>query len=117
VRGNPGQTTTAVFTLALLVLIAYGASLGNGFVFDDAIFMDRDVRIHEPVQWRQLLTQPLWAIGDKGAAGAVHQYYRPLQLLPLAATNTWASGSFFTSSARYSSTVCFESCSPHQLPR
>lgn len=92
-RATAGQTATAFFSLALLVLLAYGGSLENGFVFDDAIFMDRDVRVQPPVQWRALLTEPLWAIGDKATPGAVHQYYRPLQLVPLAATNLWFGGS------------------------
>jgi tetratricopeptide (TPR) repeat protein len=92
VRATAGQTATAFFALALLVLLAYGGSLENGFVFDDAIFMDRDVRVQPPVQWRELLTKPLWAI-DKATPGAVHQYYRPLQLVPLAATNLWFGGS------------------------
>ena len=92
-RATAGQTATAFFALALLVLLAYGGSLDNGFVFDDAIFMDRDVRVQPPIQWRELLTQPLWAIGGNATEGAVHQYYRPLQLLPLAATNLWFNGS------------------------
>ena len=93
-RATAGQTATAFFALALLVLLAFGGSLENGFVFDDAIFMDRDVRVQPPVQWRELLTKPLWAI-DKATPGAVHQYYRPLQLVPLAATNLWFGGSPF----------------------
>jgi len=92
-NATPGHAATVCFALALLVTAAYGRSLSNGFVFDDAIFMERDVRIQAPAQWRLLLTKPLWlSESDKSAAAANH-HYRPLQLAPLAASSTWFRGS------------------------
>jgi len=77
----------------LLVVAAYGRSLSNGFVFDDAIFMERDVRIQAPAQWRLLLTKPLWLTESDKSAAEVNRHYRPLQLAPLAASSTWFGGS------------------------
>jgi tetratricopeptide (TPR) repeat protein len=92
-RATAGQTATVWFALALLVTVAYGRSLSNGFVFDDAVFMERDVRIQAPVQWRLLLTKPLWITESDKSAAAANQYYRPLQLAPLAASSQWFGGS------------------------
>ena len=92
-HSTAGHTATVCFALALLVTASYGRSLSNGFVFDDAIFMERDVRIQAPAQWRLLLTKPLWlSESDKSAAAAKH-HYRPLQLAPLAASSMWFGGS------------------------
>jgi tetratricopeptide (TPR) repeat protein len=88
-----GQTATACFALALLVVAAYGRSLNNGFVFDDAIFMERDVRIQAPAQWELLLTKPLWLTESDKSAAEAKRHYRPLQLAPLAASSTWFKGS------------------------
>ena len=65
----------------------------SSFVFDDAVFMERDVRIQAPVQWRLLLTKPLWLTESDKSAAAANQYYRPLQLAPLAASSQWFGGS------------------------
>jgi tetratricopeptide (TPR) repeat protein len=90
---SAGHTATVCFALALLVTAAYGRSLSNGFVFDDAIFVERDVRIQAPVQWRLLLTKPLWLTESDKSAAAANQHYRPLQLAPLAVSSQWFGGS------------------------
>jgi len=90
---SAGHTATVFFALALLVTAAYGRSLNNGFVFDDAVFMERDVRIQAPVQWQLLLTKPLWLTESDKSAAAANQSYRPLQLAPLAVSSQWFEGS------------------------
>jgi len=77
--------------LACLIMLAYGRSLANGFVFDDAIFMDADLRLRSWAGVRVLFLEPLWA-GVNSSSESVHQYYRPLQLLPLALSRLYADG-------------------------
>jgi tetratricopeptide (TPR) repeat protein len=73
-----------VALLAVLVAVAYGGSLRNHLVFDDAIFIQHDPRLRSLARVPELFTQPLWAFVDQDGRPKVHQYYRPLQLLPLA---------------------------------
>ncbi len=70
--------------LVLLVAAAYGASLANDFVFDDAIFVTRDERVRDIAQTHRLFVEPLWGFNDTPGNTHVHQYYRPLQTAPLA---------------------------------
>jgi protein O-mannosyl-transferase len=74
---------TLGLALVALIAVAYGASLRNELVFDDLIFMQRDARVHSLAQVDRIFTQALWSSGEPDDAH-VHQYYRPLQLLPLA---------------------------------
>jgi tetratricopeptide (TPR) repeat protein len=76
----------AFVVLILLVAIAYGASLRNEYVFDDAIFSERDARVQSLEHVDRLFLEPLWGFTDSEGRGSIHQYYRPLQLLPLAAS-------------------------------
>jgi len=69
--------------ISLLVVVAYGASLGNEFVFDDSIFIERDERVQSLSGARRLFTEPLWGFDDPEGQRSNHQYYRPLQQLPL----------------------------------
>lgn len=72
--------------LAALVAVAYGGSLRNELVFDDLIFMQRDPRVQSLARVGDIFSQALWSFGEADDA-QVHQYYRPLQLLPLAASH------------------------------
>jgi Flp pilus assembly protein TadD len=78
--------------LALLVSLAYGRSLGNDFVFDDAIFLERDARLESLSEAPRLFAEPLWAFTSGPDERGVHHYYRPLQLLPLLLSKTLADG-------------------------
>lgn len=69
--------------LAVLISVAYGGSLRNALVFDELIFMQRDPRVQSLQGVEGIFTQALWSFGEADDAH-VHQYYRPLQLLPLA---------------------------------
>jgi tetratricopeptide (TPR) repeat protein len=73
--------------LAVLIAVAYGESLRNDFVFDDTIFMRHDPRVRSVEGFRRLFVEPLWGFADEGGRRVPHQYYRPLQLLPLVLSN------------------------------
>jgi len=87
----PHATRTTAL-LAVLVALAYGAALRNDFVFDDRIFMQRDARVRSLASVPRLFVEPLWGFVDEHGRGTLHQYYRPLQLVPLAATSTFFGG-------------------------
>jgi len=82
----------ALLLLAVLVAVAYGSSLRNGFVFDDAIFMERDVRLQSLENARRLFVEPLWGFTDDDGRPGTHQYYRPLQQLPLVVSKVYFDG-------------------------
>lgn len=75
------QTLLAGLLLAGLIAAAYGASLGNELVFDELMFMERDQRVHR-FEVDRIFLEALWSEGEND--NRIHQYYRPLQLLPLA---------------------------------
>ncbi len=68
--------------LAALIAVAYGGSLRNELVFDELIFMQRDARVQSLDRIDRIFTEALWSTGEGDRN--IHQYYRPLQLLPLA---------------------------------
>lgn len=74
----------AAFALAALITVAYGGSLRNELVFDDRIFMERDPRLRSLQGALRLFVEPLWGFPDDDGRTRLHQYYRPLQTLPLA---------------------------------
>lgn len=78
--------------LACLIMLAYGGSLANGFVFDDSIFMEHEARLRALEGIRRLFLEPLWAGVNDSGTQSLHQYYRPLQLLPLALTRVYFDG-------------------------
>jgi tetratricopeptide (TPR) repeat protein len=82
--------TTAL--LALLIALGYGTALRNEFVFDDRIFMQRDPRVQSLSSLPRLFVEPLWGFVDEHGRSTLHQYYRPFQLVPLAATSTFSGG-------------------------
>jgi tetratricopeptide (TPR) repeat protein len=88
----PRRRLRALVVLALLIAVAYGASLRNSFVFDDAIFVERDVRLQTLEGVRRLFSEPLWGFTDKHGQRSEHQYYRPLQLVAPAAAKMWLGG-------------------------
>jgi tetratricopeptide (TPR) repeat protein len=71
----------APLLLAALIAVAYGPSLGNELVFDELIFVEKDPRVHH-FEVKRIFLEALWSEGEKD--DKIHQYYRPLQLLPLA---------------------------------
>ena len=82
---KPGPSRVlVVLVLAALITIAYGGSVRNEFVFDDAIFMQHDPRVRSLDQGLRLFVEPLWGFGDEDGRWRAHQYYRPLQTFPLA---------------------------------
>ena len=82
-RSPPRVRLTPVLALAALIAVAYGGSLRNQLVFDDLIFMQRDARVQSLAHVDRIFSQALWSF-DQSDEAQVHQYYRPLQLLPLA---------------------------------
>lgn len=81
--------------LTLLIAVAYGRSLGNGFVHDDSLFMT-DERAQSLAALPRLVVEPRWGFGDAARRESVHMYYRPLEPLPyaiahLAGGAAWAS--------------------------
>jgi tetratricopeptide (TPR) repeat protein len=75
---------SVAFLLAALIAIAYGGSLWNELVFDDRIFMEHDTRLRSLDGALRLFVEPLWGFSDDDGRTRLHQYYRPLQTLPLA---------------------------------
>lgn len=90
-RDRPSWIVAAC-VLGALIAAAYGASIDNALVFDDAIFMERDSRVRSFEAARDLLIEPLWGFQDAPGRSGIHQYYRPLQLLPLIVANEWFAG-------------------------
>ncbi|MEE8312410.1 MAG: hypothetical protein V3R77_09135 [Candidatus Binatia bacterium] len=88
-----GSLVAIGVALTALIWICYGGALGNDFVFDDAIFMERDTRVHSLEGARRLFSEPLWGFVDAPNDRGTHQYYRPLQQLPLVISNLWFDGS------------------------
>jgi tetratricopeptide (TPR) repeat protein len=70
--------------LVAAVALAYGPSLRNGFVFDDAMFVRDDPRVHTLGEAPRFFIEPLWGYLDADGVRHLHQYYRPLQTFPLA---------------------------------
>jgi tetratricopeptide (TPR) repeat protein len=79
----PAHRRTVVVALLALIAVAYGGSLRNELVFDELIFMQRDARVQSLTQVDRIFSEALWSSGEPHDPH-VHQYYRPLQLLPLA---------------------------------
>jgi tetratricopeptide (TPR) repeat protein len=79
-----GRHAAAVAILIAAVFAAYGPSLRNGFVFDDAMFVRDDPRLRTLGESRRLFAEPLWGYLDEEGMRHLHEYYRPLQTFPLA---------------------------------
>jgi protein O-mannosyl-transferase len=78
----------AIAALAVLVLIAYSTSLGNGFVWDDneQIVMNPDLRGGAP--WSRLFSSDVWGHTHPNQPGHTN-YYRPLQMVAYRVTSDW----------------------------
>lgn len=85
-RDATWQMIRAALALGALIALAYGAGVRNELVFDERMFVERDERVQEFAVGRIFL-EALWSEGEKDER--VHQYYRPLQLLPLALSYRW----------------------------
>jgi protein O-mannosyl-transferase len=83
--------------LLLLIAIAYGGSLWNGFVYDDALFMTKDPRVKSFSMLGKLFVQARWDFDQPGASPAAHQYYRPLEPLPYAVSHLFFHGAPWSS--------------------
>jgi hypothetical protein len=81
--GPAAHRLSVVLTLTALIAVAYSGSLRNQLVFDELIFMQRDARVQSLERVDRIFTEALWNFGEADDPH-VHQYYRPLQLLPLA---------------------------------
>ncbi|TFH22279.1 MAG: hypothetical protein E4H03_08765 [Myxococcales bacterium] len=92
-RPSPIALVAIGIALTALIWICYGGALGNDFVFDDAIFMERDIRVHSLNGAKRLFSEPLWGFVDAPDRRGTHQYYRPLQQLPLVVSSVWFDGS------------------------
>ncbi len=79
--------TKALLLVVAVIAVAYGASVRNELVFDDLIFATRDARVQDIGETPRLFVEPLWGFKDNPGSKGVHQYYRPLQLAPLAILN------------------------------
>jgi tetratricopeptide (TPR) repeat protein len=79
--GALAHRSTVVLAVLALIAIAYGGSLRNELVFDERIFMERDPRV-QTLAVDRIFLEALWSTGEGDPH--LHQYYRPLQLLPLA---------------------------------
>jgi len=72
--------------LVLLVALAYGNSLQNGFTFDDETIIGKNALLKRVHHWPTLLTSDYWGGGqDPATAPDIHMgLYRPLVLLSYA---------------------------------
>lgn len=66
------------------MLLAYGGSLGHGFVYDDQFLVVDNPRLEMPARWPELFRTGSWA-----AAGIDARNYRPLPLLTMAWNRWW----------------------------
>jgi len=78
----PPRNALSLLALAVLIGVAYGASLRNEFVHDDVLFMG-DPRVQSLAALPRLLHEPRWGFGPD-SQNKVHQYYRPFEPLPYA---------------------------------
>jgi hypothetical protein len=95
---TPGRLTPwlPLIPIILLVFIAYGASIQNGFVWDDETFIVNNPFVHDLSLWPKYFTVP-----SVSAEPILSQMYRPLQTLSFALDmrlwDTWAGGFHLTS--------------------
>lgn len=72
--------TLALVLLLGVVILAYSASLRNGFVWDDNFQIVRNPYVHTGQPLTKVLFSDVWGYLRAGQAG-VSNYYRPLQTL------------------------------------
>jgi Flp pilus assembly protein TadD len=70
----------AVVALAACSILAYSATLHNGFVWDDNFQIVRNPFLHSDQPWTTLLTSDVWGYIRAGNV-SMSNYYRPLQML------------------------------------
>ncbi len=63
--------------LVVLVAVAFGASLGGSFVWDDAHLIERNPAMQDPAGWRPILGRDLWG----QATDRPTQLYHPIPML------------------------------------
>ena len=63
--------------LGLLVLGAFGQSLGHGFVWDDDGLIVQNEKLHAGGEWRRVFFASFWAVGENFEDSS-RSFYRPL---------------------------------------
>src|SRR5260370_14998667 len=70
----------AAAVLCACSILAYSATLHNGFVWDDNFQIVRNPFLHSDQPWTTLLTSDVWGYIRAGNV-SMSNYYRPLQML------------------------------------
>jgi Flp pilus assembly protein TadD len=73
-RNHP---VVAKWLLVLSTVLAYGGTLGNGFVYDDGKQILENPFLSNPHLWRRIFTGSVWSFQG---AGAETNFYRPLHI-------------------------------------
>jgi tetratricopeptide (TPR) repeat protein len=73
-RAHPA---VAKWVLVLATVVAFGGTLGNGFVYDDGRQILENPFVQNPRLWRRIFTGPVWSF--QGAATETN-FYRPLHI-------------------------------------
>lgn len=71
-------------SLLALVVLAFGGTLGNGFVYDDQFLVVENSRLEQPASWPGLFVSGSW-----DAAELDTRTYRPLPMLTIALNRWW----------------------------
>src|SRR3989338_3134192 len=79
------QTLAAVALFAVLVLVFYGNTLGNGFVMDDTGQIERNFYLQSLENIPRVFTGCIWEAANRGCEGRSF-YYRPIHYLAMMLT-------------------------------
>ena len=79
-RWRKAAPASAIILLCLLVFLAYGNSLNNGFVWDDSQQLVMNPELRPSASAWQLFSENVWHFRNS-SVGATDNYYRPLQML------------------------------------
>lgn len=71
------HAAVAKWLLVLCTVVAFGAMLGNGFVYDDGRQVLENPFVSNPHLWRRIFTGPVWSF--LGGAAETN-FYRPLHI-------------------------------------
>lgn len=78
------ERRTAWLFAAILILLAailpYRGAIGNGFVYDDVVAVERNERVHGLAHWQEILSTEYWNRRELPS-----RLYRPVTLLSIAA--------------------------------
>ena len=80
-RRDSGRIPVAIYLLIIvLVAIAYGNSLHNGFIWDDETFIVNNKYVHDISHWKEYFTTPKSISDDP----ILSRMYRPVQTISFA---------------------------------